>query len=62
MPLGAFAVRVGSAETSGLELVAFVASPAGDAFVEARGQGADPVALGRQVAGALQAQGKAALR
>jgi hydroxymethylbilane synthase len=54
VPLGAFA-RPDA--TDGLELVAFVASPGGDRFAEARGAGADPAVLGLEVAGALQAQG-----
>jgi hypothetical protein len=66
VPLGAFArpLSEGKGREGGerLELVAFLASSEGGGFAEARGEGVDPAALGRQVAGALQAQGIASVR
>ena len=53
VPLGAHAV----AEDGGLRLRAFVAERAGGRILRGEGQGTDPVALGRSVAGELIARG-----
>jgi hydroxymethylbilane synthase len=55
VPLGAFARPSG--KEANLRLTAFVSGGAASAFVEASGEGADPVELGTRVAAALLGHG-----